>query len=406
MFSSSLTLEQYQSTATETDRTRGTKPISFLLLGLFGEAGTLMDEVKKKQRDSGSYVGYAESVVEELGDVLWYLAVVASRLELALSAIALPSTQAGSSFATPNEKLRFADLQQQAHLPLNAPALNFENTLLRLVSSIGALAKAQDDQSGPDRETWGQLLSNIFQNLVLAATEAGATLEEAARKNLVKIFDRWPKERTFPPLFDEGYVPEETIPRRLEVDVYERIINEGSPTEKRYVLQRCNGILIGDRVTDNIIEHDDYRFHDAFHYAYAAVLGWSPVLRALFRLKRKSNPNLDEGQDGARAILIEEGVSTFIFAYAKQLHFFEGQREGELSFTLLKRVREFVAGYEVEQRPLWLWEKAILEGYSAFRFLKSHRSGRLMLDLEDRSMLIEPLPSSGSSTAANNPAAT
>ena len=191
MFSSGLTLEQYQSTATQTDRTRNTKPISFLLLGLFGEAGTLMDEVKKKQRDSGSYVGYAESVVEELGDVLWYLAVVASRLQLALSAIAQPSTQPGSTFATPNQNLRFADLQQQAHLPLNAPALHFENALLRLVSSIGALAKAQD-QPDLDKTIWGQLLSNIFQNLVQTATEAGVTLEEAARENQVKIFDRWP----------------------------------------------------------------------------------------------------------------------------------------------------------------------------------------------------------------------
>ena len=41
---------------------------------------------------------------------------------------------------------------------------------------------------------------------------------------------------------------------------------------------------------------DDYRFHDAFHYAYAAILGWSPVTRALFRLKRKSETDVDEGQ--------------------------------------------------------------------------------------------------------------
>ena len=46
-----------------------------------------------------------------------------------------------------------------------------------------------------------------------------------------------------------------------------------------------------------------------------------------------------------------------------------------LPFDLLKHVRQFVAGYEPERCPLWLWEEAILEGYAAFRFLREHRRG-------------------------------
>ena len=53
-----LSLQSYQATASKSDRTRQTKGQEFLLLGLFGEIGTLMDEVKKKQRDTRSYVGY------------------------------------------------------------------------------------------------------------------------------------------------------------------------------------------------------------------------------------------------------------------------------------------------------------------------------------------------------------
>jgi hypothetical protein len=93
------------------------------------------------------------------------------------------------------------------------------------------------------------------------------------------------------------------------VEIFERVLDEGGPRERRYVLQRCNGVLIGDRLSDNVAHADDYRFHDVFHYAYAAVLGWSPVTRALFRLRRKSDPAIDEAQDGARAVLIEEGAS-------------------------------------------------------------------------------------------------
>lgn len=177
------------------------------------------------------------------------------------------------------------------------------------------------------------------------------------------------------------------------IDIYEKVVRRpGETSERTYVLQRRNGVFVGDRVTDNILEPDDYRFHDVFHYSYAAVLGWSPVIRALLRLKRKSVPKVDEAQDGARAILIDEGVSAFIFAYAKQLDFFDGQELGGLSFTLLKRVKEFVEGYEVSSRPIWLWEKAILDGYSAFRFLQKHRRGQLKLDLNQRSVEIEPLP--------------
>ena len=67
------------------------------------------------------------------------------------------------------------------------------------------------------------------------------------------------------------------------------------------MFQQCNGVNTGDRLTDNALEPDDYRFHDVFHYAYAAVLTWSPVTRSLLRLKRKSKPKLDEVEDGALA---------------------------------------------------------------------------------------------------------
>ncbi|MGX8008382.1 hypothetical protein ACVDG8_004870 [Mesorhizobium sp. ORM8.1] len=175
--------------------------------------------------------------------------------------------------------------------------------------------------------------------------------------------------------------------RDLTIEIYEREAANG----KRYVLQRCNGLFIGDRLTDNIMRPDDYRFHDAFHYAYAAVLGWSPVTRALFRRKRKSEARVDEGQDGARAGLIEEGVATYVFGTAKDFDFFDGQRPGDLSFTFLKNVRQFVRGYEVDRCPLWLWEDAILQGNRAFRFLRTHRRGILKMDLKSRSLSIEEM---------------
>jgi len=212
------------------------------------------------------------------------------------------------------------------------------------------------------------------------------TLEAAAVKNRIKILDRWPQERTYPPLLDLDAHPDEQLPRDLHIELFEREV-----CGQAYVFQRCRGINIGDRLTDNAMMTDDYRYHDVFHYAYVAILGWSPVIRSLFRLKRKSDPKIDEVEDGARAALIEEGVTTWIFGQAMELEFFTNVKCGELPFDLLKHVRRFVSGYEAERCPLWLWEEAILEGYAAFRFLREHRRGRIHIDTANRRLSVEAL---------------
>jgi hypothetical protein len=230
-------------------------------------------------------------------------------------------------------------------------------------------------------------LISVMQCLIQAANESGATLEAAAVKNLHKIFDRWPLERIYPELFDDGRDHEEQLPRKMTIDVFERKVRG-----QVFVYQRSGGVYVGDRLTDNAAEPDDYRFHDVFHYAYVAVLGWSPVIRALLRLKRKSDAKLDEVQDGARAILIEEGVTSWIFGQAQQLDYFDGVKRGGLPLDMLKHIRGFVAGYEVEDCPLWLWEEAILHGYRAFRFLRKNRQGRVTIDMNKRRLLIKAIP--------------
>ncbi len=384
-----LTLQRYQEQARATDRKQD--DFAFPLLGLFGETGSLLSEVKKKQRDTISYVGYAESVLEELGDVLWYLTAVASRAKLSIADIAYHVVHGHTDWHNETAPtLPLADLQQQPVSAQNEPTPAFETTLLQLASAVGALVT--DYQTGNlenNQAAVAKHLIAVLRNLIRAAHEAGVTLDHAAKGNLEKIFDRWPKDRDYPTPFDDGFPEYEQLPRRISIEIFER---PASKKEKSFVMQCCNGINIGDRLTDNIMTPDDYRFHDVFHYAYSAVLGWSPVTRALFRVKRKSQGRVDEGEDGARAILIEEGIATWIFGQAKLLHFFEGMKPGDLSFGLLKTVRQFVAGYEVHRCPLWLWEEAILQGYAAFRFLKEHRRGQVHMDMARRQLNIESLP--------------
>lgn len=384
-----VTIDDYAAQAASTDQRSDGSSLNFPLLGLFGEAGSLLSEVKKKQRDRASYIGYAAAVVEELGDVLWYLSAVASRAGLSLSDIAANVSRGYSDWQTVGDAtLTFHALQPSIIARTEEPSPSFEQTLLQLAGDVGALVS--DHQAGKltnNRAALAGHLVGIMRRLIQAANEAGVTLEAAAVKNLAKIFDRWPREHVYPERFDEHAEAEEQLPRTLTVDIFERDVGD-----QTFAFQRCNGINIGDRLTDNAVVADDYRFHDVFHFAHVAVMGWSPVIRALLRLKRKSDRKIDEAEDGARAILIEEGVTTWIFGQAQQLDLFANLRRGGLPFDMLKHVRQFVTGYEAEHCPLWVWEDAILQGYAAFRFLKLHRRGRLTIDMANHSLRIEELP--------------
>jgi hypothetical protein len=54
-----LTVTDYAQKALTTDQGSDAKSLTFPMLGLFGETGSLLSEVKKKQRDQASYIGYA-----------------------------------------------------------------------------------------------------------------------------------------------------------------------------------------------------------------------------------------------------------------------------------------------------------------------------------------------------------
>lgn len=61
-----------------------------LVLGLVGEAGEIAEKVKKLVRDKHSDVAQLDrdDMAAELGDVLWYSAVLANFLDLSLNDVA------------------------------------------------------------------------------------------------------------------------------------------------------------------------------------------------------------------------------------------------------------------------------------------------------------------------------
>ena len=331
---------------------------ALLAMGLLGEVGGVLAEFKKKTREGPAYPLYQSRLEEELGDALWYFVRLAS--------------------------IRTPELLQT--LPLDTPRVDAAtrgglSLVLELGAAVGRVLEAvQRAQTLP----LTLALTDTWMHLRAVAASAGIELAMVVQRNRDKTQSRWPSERMAHALFDEGYLPEERLPRMLTVEFLAR----GS-RDKPQILLRYNGINIGDRITDNIGDPDGYRFHDIFHFAYAVYLGWSPVMRALLRCKRKSDPSTDENQDGARAVILEEAVSAIVFSHAKQVGFFENLQQ--VDYALLKSIQEFIRGYEVEKVPVWQWEEAILEGFRAFRQLKSQNGGRVTLHLDARELIVERL---------------
>lgn len=361
------------------------------MLGLFGEAGSVLSVIKKKGRDKSSSTEYVCQSTEELGDLLWYVATAAYHSGLKLGLLAKPLTLSGRGVKKAAE-MSFSDIQQPRSWMLVEPTGHLEWVLMQLGQDVGHLFSAQRTfLKTRDTKQLREAYTTVLRRIIDVANRSGLSLEEVAKENLKKTSDRWPEDRRsgFPPPFDNEFPEYERLPRSMSFEIREVSANDGS----YFVYQSCNGINIGDRLTDNIENSDDYRFHDVFHFAYAAILGWSPVLRAILRLKRKSNKKVDQNQDGARAILIEEGLATLIYNEAKRADLFRDVVPGKLSFDLLKTIRAFVRGYEVEMVPYWVWEEAILQGYAAFRYLVEHRQGKVEIDYEARKLRFGPIAS-------------
>ncbi len=304
MSNTELSLDEYQRRALATDilpKDGSASDLVLPLLGIVGEVGELAAEWKKRNRDSTGYRAFGESVREELGDALWYMAALASRV--------------------------------------------------------------------------GLTLGNI----------AEANLEKAAGEFLANEPPR-PHH-----LYDDEMEPREQLPRQLVVRFDEHTEIRDGREVGVVTLTVLNGEMafrrMGDPIDDNSNIDDFYRYHDALHLGHMAVLGWSPVVRAILdpKHKRKSVERLDRVEDGARAVVIEEGLTASVFAEAADHSYFKTTTR--VPRDLLKSCMRATAHLEVKNRSIADWQHAILAGYNAFRFLREHRSGVLVADLRNRTLI-------------------
>jgi NTP pyrophosphatase (non-canonical NTP hydrolase) len=85
-----MDLRTYQERAKKTDRNPGTDEQARMipLAGLASETGELLGEYKKYLRDGESHKLFKDRLAEEVGDLLWYVANVATKFDLDLAQVA------------------------------------------------------------------------------------------------------------------------------------------------------------------------------------------------------------------------------------------------------------------------------------------------------------------------------
>ena len=341
-----------------------------VLFGLFGEVGGIMAAAKKHHREGAIFVGYRRAVVDEFGDTLWYLAALCRRLSISLEELF-------SKAVAKDDYVSFiaaSDVSFGAVAQIIAPkeVANLDDALEGLGSAAAVLLRTAEGTEASEEQLVG-----FIDKYIRALQVSGVAFGEVMRNNLRKTTGRFLQaDINALPTFNYDFEPEEQLPDHFEIEITQR------KSGQSYL--RWNGVFIGDPLTDNILDPDGYRFHDVFHFAHAAILHWSPVMRALIKQKRKSDKKTDESQDGGRAIVVEEGLTAWIFSRAKELAFFENK--DSLSFDMLKTIEDFVRGYEVDQCPLSLWERAILDGYKVFREVRRNEGGVVIGDRKARTI--------------------
>ena len=96
-----MTFDEYQEFARSTAIYPEDCKVTYPTLGLCGEAGKVAEKIKKGIRDGLDNYGlnpyqkkqFKEELTKELGDVLWYIAALASDLNISLDDVAENNVQ-------------------------------------------------------------------------------------------------------------------------------------------------------------------------------------------------------------------------------------------------------------------------------------------------------------------------
>lgn len=237
---------------------------------------------------------------------------------------------------------------------------------------------------GQFKEKLKEELGDVLWYISSIATHNNVSLEEIAEMNLFKTADRFeainlksiPRldenyPEKFPDSFIVNFIEEEGINDLLEVKMLLEQ-ESGDPRE------------LGDPLTDNSRIPNNYRYHDVFHLGHIAFLGWSPVLRHLMKLKRKSDSITLDAEDRGRPQVAEEAVTLIIYNYARGNKMLKSS--DRIDTELLNMIKQLVVNLEVAKVSSYQWEFTIIESYKVFNKVVENKGGRVLVSPASRKL--------------------
>ncbi|WP_201582907.1 hypothetical protein [Psychrobacter jeotgali] len=364
----SISLSNYIELVKETNKFTSDKALFGAQMGLFSEVGSLVSLLKKKLLNNDSNDHSNELVVEEMGDIFWYFTLITIVKNIDLYEL----TNDTDPYDRDGSTIVISGIRNQPFVKVksNTNSKDTESLFSELISHTTSLSKKATVEKAKD-------FLNIYSKVM---SFLNLDLLNIVEHNTFKIRNRFvPIDELNLPLlsFDSNFSKDEQLPVEFEVYIIEK------PNGKAYL--KWNDVFIGSALNDNHQEDDNYKYHDVFHLAFAAILHWSPTFRALIKHKRKSDPSIDETQDSGRPIVIEEGLSAWLFSISKQRDI-DFTKESSISYDLLKTIQIFVRGYEVESCPLQLWVKAIIQGYKVFNQVVDNKGGIIIGNRRERTL--------------------
>ena len=193
-----MKIEEYQALAMRTSPDDHDRMMNGCM-GLIGEAGEVVDVVKKWMFQSGDYAQLPkDKLIEECGDVLWYCAELATGLEENLSVI---FTERGSIFDDLREFNRDSSLSVTV-MRLSAIA---SRPAMFLYDSI-------DKEVSPGRAAFlyasakAEIVGTMSMIRDILEYYCGVSLTDAMERNIEKLLKRYP----------DGFDPERSLHRDEE----------------------------------------------------------------------------------------------------------------------------------------------------------------------------------------------
>ncbi len=227
-------------------------------------------------------------------------------------------------------------------------------------------------------------LGDVLWYISSIASHNNISLEEIAKVNLLKTHDRFNElDLTDIPRFDQDY-PEQFPDTFIINFIEEESKNDLLEVKMIWESPGKESVELGDPLTDNSRIPNDYRYHDVFHLGHIAYLGWSPVIRHLMKLKRKSDSVTLDAEDRGRPQVAEEAVTLIIYNYAKGNKMLRSS--DRIDTELLNTIKQLVVDLEVASVSSYQWEKTIIESYKVFHQVVENKGGKVLVSPMERKL--------------------